>query len=307
MNISPKYSVVVPVFNSEPALEELYSELASVFQKLDLSFEVIFVDDSSGDDSWQVLKALKKSHPEQITVVRLARNFGQHNATLCGFSFAKGERIITIDDDLQNPPSEIAKLHKAEEETEADVVYGVYRKKRHSAIRNVGSQSLKRSAKLIHSSPGDGSSFRLIRRELVEKILNHAQHFLFLDEVLHWYTDDIAFVQVEHHPRKYNRSGYSVRKLVKLLGNILLQYTTLPLKFLVYGGLIGSLITFVLVVYYLVLKFRFDVPLGYTSLIISILFSTSIILFSLGIIGEYLRRIYLVQNKKPPYSIKKVL
>ena len=306
MDDSLKYSVIVPVYNSELSLEELYHELESVFRELNLFFEVIFVDDNSHDDSWQALRTLKKAYPECIRIVRLARNYGQHNATLCGFSFANGERIITIDDDLQNPPSEIIKLHEAAEQTEADVVYGVYRTKKHSLLRNIGSQFLKHSAGLIHRSTGNGSSFRLIRRELMLKLLNHVQHFIFLDEVLQWYTDDIMFVEVEHHPRKYNKSGYSSRKLFRVMSNILFQYTTLPLKLLVYGGLIGSLITFAMVVYYLVLKLCFDVPLGYTSLIVSILFSTSIILFSLGIIGDYLRRIYLVQNKKPPYSIKKV-
>lgn len=307
MDDSLKYSVIVPVYNSESSLNELFRELESVFRELNLSFEVIFIDDGSQDKSWQVLRKLKNDNPDVIRVVRLARNFGQHNATLCGFSFADGERIITIDDDLQNPPSEIKKIHEAAEQTEADIIYGVYDTKKHSLLRNIGSRSLKHSAQLIHHSAGNGSSFRLISRDLMLKVLNHMHHFIFLDEVFQWYTNDIVFIEVEHRTRRYNKSGYSSQKLFRLMANILFNYTTLPLRFLVYGGLIGSLITFGLVVYFLVLKLCFDVPLGYTSLIVSILFSTSIILFSLGIIGDYLRRIYLVQNKKPPYSIKKVL
>lgn len=251
------YSVVIPVYNSELSLEELCQELESTFRDLNLSFELIFVDDNSTDGSWQVLRTLKNNHPECIRVIRLARNSGQHNATLCGFSFAHGERIITMDDDLQHPPSEIIKLHVTAEQTAADVIYGVYRTKRHSFIRNIGSRSLRQSARLIHRSSGKGSSFRLINREIVRKVLNHGQHFLFLDEVFQWYTDDMAFVEVEHHHRKYNKSGYTSRKLFRLL--------------------------------------------------VSILFSTCIILFSLGIAGEYLRRICQVQNKKPPYSIKEIL
>lgn len=307
MERSPTYSVIVPVYNSEHSLEELSRELEAVFSELNLSFEVIFVDDGSRDQSWQALTLLKQKHPEWIKVVRLARNFGQHNATLCGFSFASGERIITIDDDLQHPPLEIEKLHAAAEESGADIVYGIFRKKNHSMLRNAGSRSLKESARLMSHSAGKGSSFRLIRRELILAALNHSQHFLFLDEVFHWYTDDIVFAEVEHHPRKYHTSGYTSRKLFRLMGNTLLHYTTLPLKVLVYGGLVGSLITLAMGIYYLVLKFTYHVPLGYTSLIVTILFSTCILLFSLGVIGEYLRRIYLVQNKKPPYSIKKVL
>ena len=307
MDESLKYSIIVPVYNSESSLKELFQELDAVFQELNLSFEVIFIDDDSQDGSWQVLRELKSDYPDVIKAVRLARNFGQHSATLCGFSFADGERIITIDDDLQNPPSEIKKIHQAAEQTGADVVYGIYGTKKHSRLRNIGSLSLKHSAELIHDSTGNGSSFRMITRELMLKVLGHMQHFIFLDEVFQWYTNDIVFVEVEHRTRKYNKSGYSSKKLFRLMANILFHYTTLPLKLLVYGGLTGSLITFALVVYFLVLKLWFDVPLGYTSLIVSILFSTSIILFSLGIIGDYLRRIYLIQNRKPPYSIKKIL
>jgi hypothetical protein len=125
--------------------------------------------------------------------------------------------------------------------------------------------------------------------------------------VLLWYTDDLAFTEVKHLPRKYDQSGYSITRLFKLFANLVLYYTMVPLKLLVYGGFIISLVTFVFGSYFIIKKMVFNVPLGYTSLIVTILFSTSIILFSLGVLGEYLSRIYQVQNRKPPYSIKKIL
>jgi len=271
------------------------------------NFETIFVEDHGKDDSWEVLKKLKAAHPDEIKAIRLSKNFGQHNATLCGFGFARGEYIITIDDDLQTPPSEIARLIESMTAEPADLIYGITRKKNHSRARNLGSASLKKSSKVMHGSPGEGSSFRLITRSLADKILQHNQHFIYLDEVLYWYTDDIAFVDVIHLPRKYQQSGYTLLKLAHLIGNIMMYYTMLPLKFLVYGGFFFSLVTFVYGVYHIVKKWLFDVPLGYTSLIVAILFSTSIILFSLGVIGEYLRRIYEVQNRKPPFSIQKII
>ncbi len=306
--ISPvEYSVVVPVYNSEPSLEELFEGLKSVFEAQQASFEVILVDDDSQDGSWEILKKLKALYPDIVTAVKLSRNFGQHNATLCGFGFIKGELVITIDDDLQTPTAEIPKLMELQKSTAADLVYGIHKNKKHSSIRTLGSTSLKKTSKILHNSPGEGSSFRLITAELIKKILHHHQNFIFLDEILLWYTNDIEFIEVRHFVRKYDKSGYSIRKLLKLLANVVLYYTMIPLKFMIFGGLTISVITFFYGIYFIIKKLVFNVPLGYTSLIVAILFSTSIILFSLGVIGEYLSRIYQVQNMKPPFSIKKVL
>jgi glycosyltransferase involved in cell wall biosynthesis len=307
MSDSVKYSVVVPVYNSELSLEELFASIKSIFEARGETFEVIFVEDCGQDGSWEVIRKLKEEFPELITAVKLSRNFGQHNATFCGFGFVRGKLIITIDDDLQTPPDEITKLIDTYDRTQADLVYGFSGNKHHSAIRNLGSQSLKTSAKVFHNSPGEGSSFRLLNADLAGKILHHRQNFIFLDEMLLWYTNDIAFVEVKHLPRKYRQSGYSLTNLVKLFANLVLYYTMVPLKILVYGGFIISLVTFFFGLYFILKKMVYNVPLGYTSLIVTILFSTSIILFSLGVLGEYLSRIYQVQNRKPTYSIKKVL
>jgi len=215
--------------------------------------------------------------------------------------------VITIDDDLQTPPAEIPKLIETYQATQADLVYGIYSRKRHSKVRNLGSASLKKSSRLLHHAPGEGSSFRLMTRDLAAKIREHPAHFIYLDEIFRWYTGEIAFAEVNHLPRKYRQSGYSFRKLIHLLANILLYYTMIPLKLLVYGGLFFSLFTFVYGLFHIIKKLLYNVPLGYTSLIVTILFSTSIILFSLGVIGEYLSRIYQVQNRKPPFSISKIL
>jgi polyisoprenyl-phosphate glycosyltransferase len=301
-----EYSVVVPVFNSEASLEELLSRLISVMDSTGKGYEFIFVDDGSRDRSWEVLKKLKDKHPGVLTAIRLAKNFGQHSATFCGFNFAKGNFIITIDDDLQCPPEEIPKLIKVMEEEDAELVYGIFKKKRHSFLRNLGSESFKKSASLIGSSK-EGSSFRLITNNIIQKIIIHHQNFVFIDEILHWYTEYIGLAAVEHHKRKYKSTGYSNRKIWGLVANLMFYYTTAPLKLMVYGGLISSVFFFILSVFFVLKKIFLNVPLGYTSLIVAILFSTSLILLSLGVIGEYLSRIYMVQNKKPLYSVKKVL
>jgi len=301
------FSVVVPVHNSEETLEELFSRLRVVFRELGNSFEVIFVEDGGNDNSWKVLKKLKKEFPDLVIAVKLNKNFGQHNATMCGFTFAKGNSIITIDDDLQNPPEEIKKLISTFNDNRSDVTYGIYTKKQHTFARNVMSKSVKKSSKIFMNGSGKGSSFRIINNSIVKRILNHNINFVFIDEVLQWYTGNISFVEVEHKKRLHNSSGYSSRKLFSLATNLTYYYTNIPLKIMVYGGLIISTLSFLLAMKFVIQKIFYDVPLGYTSVIVTVLFSTSIIVFSLGVIGGYLSRIQSVQNKKPPFHIEELL
>lgn len=300
------YSLIIPVYNSSNTLDELLGRVRQTLDSLEAGYEVIFIDDGSSDQSWAKLKEFKESAPDTVTAVRLSKNFGQHNATFCGFNFAKGDIILTLDDDLQTPPEEIKKLIDTREKGEYDLIYGIYQKKQHPPVRNMGSKILKKSASW-YGRPGEGSSFRLITREVIEKLLVHHQNFVFIDELLLWYTDNIEFVFVAHEKRKGRRSGYTFRKLWGMFSNLLVYYTAIPLKIMIYGGLISSVAFFIMSVIFVVNKIVFDVPLGFTALIVAILFSTSLILLCLGVIGEYISRIYLVQNKKPPYSISRVL
>ncbi|MEJ5304240.1 MAG: glycosyltransferase [Bacteroidales bacterium] len=303
----PEFSVVVPVFNSSESLEELTEGILQVFQELNRSFQIIFIDDRSTDDSWKVLFNLKEKYPQYLTLVRLAKNFGQHNATLCGMQLASGEKIITIDDDLQTPPAEIKKLIAWHDDKGDDVVYGISRNKNHHFIRTFGSRLIKFFSGKLRNTPGEGSSFRLIAKPLADKLRQNVVFFVFIDEILLWYTENIGFVEVLHLPRKYNHSGYTPRKLLNLVTNLVIFYTDFPLKLMVYGGFFASFISFIMGLVFIIKKLFFNVPLGYTSLIVAILFSTSITLLSLGIIGEYLSRIYKVQNRKPPFSIDKII
>jgi glycosyltransferase involved in cell wall biosynthesis len=305
--MTPEYSVIVPVYNSEQTLSELYDRTAAVFLNAGYTFEMVFVDDFSHDKSWEMIVKLKQLHPSTITAIKLAKNFGQHNAVFCGLEHANGELMITIDDDLQIPPEEITKLITLYQEKDADLVYGYFGKKKHSLIRNLGSFFIKKSSRILLNSPGEGSSFRLITSGLAANILKHQQHFMYIDELFLWYTSNIAFTEVNHQKRSVHRSGYSTWKLFQLSANIVIYYTAVPLRIMTYGGFILSVLSFISGIRFIINKMAHNVPLGYTSLIVAILFSTSIIMLCLGLIGEYLTRIYQVQNKKPPYSIKKIL
>ncbi len=304
---SPDFSIVVPVYNSSESLEELFRRIGQTMYKLERSFEVIFVDDDSTDSSWKVLASLQKENPAAITAIRLARNFGQHNATICGIAQATGSFIITIDDDLQNPPEEMTKLVESMKETDADLVYGIYGKKHHSMARNLGSGALKGWSRRVFKTKGNGSSFRLMKSSLAKKLLNHQINFIYIDELFNWYTNHISFVLVDHQKRPYQQSTYTSRSLFSMVSNLVIYYTAIPLKMMVYGGFTVALFSFLAGVMFIYKKIVHDVPLGFTALIVAILFSTSIILLSLGVIGEYLSRIYMVQNQKPPFAIKTVL
>ncbi|MFZ4520167.1 MAG: glycosyltransferase family 2 protein [Bacteroidales bacterium] len=304
----PDYSIVVPVYNSCESLEELFLRIGQTMNKIDKSFEVIFVDDDSADTSWKILESIQRANPEKVIAIRLARNFGQHNATICGIAQASGEFIITIDDDLQNPPEEIIKLIDTMQDSDADLVYGIYGKKHHSMARNLGSGALKGWSRRIFKTKGNGSSFRLMKSSLGKNLLNHQLNFIYIDELFNWYTNHMVFVLVDHQKRPYQQSTYTSRSLFSMLSNLIIYYTAMPLKMMVYGGFVSALLSFITGILFIYRKLVHGIPImGFTALIVTILFSTSIILLSLGVIGEYLSRIYMVQNRKPPFSIKTVL
>ncbi|MEI7895480.1 MAG: glycosyltransferase family 2 protein [bacterium] len=307
-NRKPDYSIVVPVYNSCESLDELYRRIGLTMNSLEKSFEVIFVDDDSADNSWNTLETIQRANPGQVIAIRLARNFGQHNATICGIAQASGTFIITIDDDLQNPPEEIAKLVETMQNSNADLVYGIYGKKHHSMARNLGSGALKGWSRRIFKTKGNGSSFRLMKSSLGKNLLNHQINFIYIDELFNWYTSHISFVLVDHQKRPFQQSTYTSGRLFSMFSNLVIYYTAMPLKMMVYGGFISALVSFMTGILFIYRKFVHGVPIqGFTALIVTILFSTSIILLSLGVIGEYLSRIYMVQNRKPPFSIKTVL
>ncbi len=302
-----KYSVVIPVYNSQDSLEELYNRISETLSKVSDSFEVVFVDDFSNDASWDNLLKLKNTHLNNVKIIRFAKNYGQHNAVLCGLKYCKGDRIVTIDDDLQQAPEDILLLIDKMDNSNADLVYGVGGK-HHSVARRMGSKLYKQGSKHIDGKYGEGSSFRLIERSLLEKVIGRKQHFVFIEELLFWHTEYIEVVKVNHYPRKSGKSGYSPFKLFKLVVNVSINYSNWPLKFMIYGGAVLSLISFLFGLYFILKKIILGVNVpGFTALIVAIFFSTSILLLCFGIVGKYLQNIYIVLNDKPAYSIKEAL
>ena len=298
------YSLVIPVYNSANSLPKLVDEIEKALNGK--SYQVIFINDSSVDNSWEVLMELKAKSKATMVLVGLAHNSGQHAALYCGLMYAEGNYIVALDDDLQHKPSEIIKLKECLEQENADLVYGIYEQKKHGIVRNVGSRLFAAIVNKFASTPLKGSSFKLIHASLIDKVLQH-QHFNFyLDEVLAWHSKNTSFVVVEHEKRIMGSSGYSPIILIKMSIRVLLSYTALPLKFITYLGFLSSLVSFSVGIYYIYEKLINESQSGFTAIIVSIFFSTGLILFSLGIIGEYISRIFLIQTGKPPFKIKDV-
>ena len=307
MILSLDISIVIPVFNSQDALSVLLEKIKTTLHSK-YTYEIILVDDGSTDNSWNVITKLKQSTPE-LKGIKLSRNYGQHNAIMCGFANAIGNFIITMDDDLQHPPEEIIKLINTQTETNADLVYGLPINRKHSPVKKAGSYFVRKSSKYFADNPnGEGSSFRMIDAKTIKNIVNnHSNNYVFIDEVVHWYTSKIALVDVEHHERKHGKTGYSLIKLIKLYLDIFINYSANPLRIMIYGGLISSLVTFGFGIRFIIRKVSEGAPLGYTSVIVSILFSTSIIMLCLGIIGKYIFNLYNQQKNKPLYRIDKTI
>ncbi|MDZ4845040.1 MAG: glycosyltransferase family 2 protein [Chitinophagales bacterium] len=300
------YSVVVPVYNSEQFLPELFARTKALFDKLGATFQMVLVDDASKDYSWAQILKLKEQYPQHIKAVRLAGNCGQQKATLCGINNSEGKMVVTIDDDLQIPPEEIEKLLANYRDTRAELVYGLFDSKRHSFMRNVGSWAFNKIFALFASTSGKGSSFRLMTSDIAKRFGSVNQKHLLLDEVLHWFTNNISYVNVNHHARNGGASGYTIPKLIAISLRYIVYYTVVPLRLMTYIGFIFSLISFIIGVVFLYNRLVSDVPLGFTSIIVAITFSTSLILFSLGIIGEYISRFYVSEFSRPSYEIKEI-
>ncbi len=301
------YSVVVPCYYSERTLADLLEHLDRVFRSAGLTYEVIFVDDGSMDGTWKTIVSLCDASGGRVRGVRLARNFGQHNATLCGFRFARGEFAVTIDDDLQTPPSEILKLRERQKEGNFDLVYGVYAEKKHGSLRNLGSRGVQRILSYAFESKVKASSFRLLRRSLYEKLTKFSQSSLYLDGLVSWHTRSVTSVVVEHRERVSGESGYRIWGLVRMASRLVFDYTTLPLRAVVFLGLLMSGFSFLAGSFFVAKKLFFGAPLGFTSVIASIFLSTGLILLCIGVIGEYLRRLLAMATQRPQTSIAEVI
>jgi len=300
-------SVVVPVYNSESILPSLVARLAPVLHSLSTEFELILVDDGSRDGSWSAIRELARQHP-WVSGIALMRNFGQHNALLCGIREAHYDVIVTIDDDLQNPPEEIPKLLRKLDEG-YDVVYGAPEHKQHGLFRGIASNvtRLALQSAMGAENARNVSPFRALRTELRTAFDDYRAPYVSVDALLTWASSRFTAILVRHDPRTVGTSGYTLGKLVAHGLNMVTGFSTRPLQI---ASLIGFGFTFVgmAVLAYVVGRYLIQgesVP-GFPFLASIIAIFSGVQLFVLGIIGEYLARVHVRSMERPTYVVRSV-
>lgn len=298
-------SIVVPVYNSAKTLELLLERLTKTISPITHNYEIILVDDGSRDDSWAVIKSLQPKYGNHLVAVELMRNYGQHNTLMCGLSLARGNYIVTMDDDLQNPPEEIPKLLSHIKSHDLDLVYGCPSTRKHAAWRNLGSRIVWHFYRTVFKNQITPTPFRIMRHQLARSVLFYDLNFTYLDGLLAWCSTRIAGVEVAHHARAQGQSGYSLRKLMGLALNLYTNFSLIPLQIVSGLGVVTAASGFLVGIYYLFqfLASNIAVP-GFASTIIAILILGGAQLLALGVIGEYLGRLHLNVNRKPQYVIR---
>jgi glycosyltransferase involved in cell wall biosynthesis len=299
-------SIIVPVYNSAETLGNLIERLESALA--DYTIEVILVNDGSRDLSWKIISQLSARY-KWVHGINLMRNFGQHNALLCGIRAAQNEIIVTIDDDLQNPPEEIPKLLSRLSE-EIDVVYGTPLQQQHGLWRDLA--SLISKLVLQHAMSAETarnvSAFRVFRTFIRDAFVNYNGSFVSIDVLLTWGTTQFASIRIVHHQRQHGVSNYTIWKLITHAINMMTGFSTIPLQI---ASLIGFFFTLfgIGVLIFVILRFftQGDVAPGFPFLASIIAIFSGAQLLALGIIGEYIARMYFRMMDRPSYTVREQL
>ena len=301
------YSIIIPCYKSSHTIREVVELTAAKMEELGKTpFEFLLVDDCSPDDgeTLATLKDLADEH-EYVNVIELAQNAGQHNAVMAGLNYAEGDVLIAMDDDLQTHPSQLPKLFEAFDQG-YDIVYGYYPQKHHSGFRNFGSWVNYTSVRILIGKPKElkTSSFWIIRRFVRDYVVQYKSHYTHLQGLFLRTTRNIASVPVEHFDRGYGQSGYTFKKLIELWSNIM-GYSIVPLRIATRVGTFFALMS-ILGAIAVVLKkiFAPTSAVGWYSLIVSIFFLSGLIMIFLGLIGEYLGRMFQNMSNNPQYVVR---
>lgn len=298
------YSVIIPVYNSTESLKELTVRLKKVFEEMQVCYEIIFVDDCSPNtETWPALEALRQKHAE-VKTIQLMRNFGKPGAVFCGFSYAKGRHVIMMDDDLQHLPEEVPLLA---EKQQHDIVIGAFPQKKHSGFKRITSNMKNWLDYKLINKPKHirNSAFKLMKQEVVQAITQFNITYPYISALLFFASHDIVNVELTHGQRKYGKTGYTLKKMLKQFSNFIFNNSSVLLKGVATIGILFSAISFVMIIFYLYrsLFVGINVP-GWTSTIIILLFIGGLILFTLGVLGEYFIRLINGIENRPAYLIR---
>jgi glycosyltransferase involved in cell wall biosynthesis len=300
-------SIVIPVYRGErsigPLVDGLVKELTPLYR-----LEIVLVNDCSPDNSQQVCEALYARHRPIVRTFTLARNVGEHNAVMAGLNKSRGDWVVIMDDDFQNPVSAVIKLVDFAVANTYDVVYTCYDKKKHSLFRNLGSCFNDRVANIMLHKPKNLylSSFKAMNRFLVNEVVKYTLPFSYIDGLVLQTTSNIGTVQVEHHDRRDGRSGYTLRKLVSLWMNMFTNFSILPLRVATGMGFLFAGLGFLVGIEMIIEKLvNPAIPIGYAFLVFIVTVFAGTQLVAIGMVGEYLGRMFLHLNKKPQFAIRR--
>ncbi|HOJ52609.1 MAG TPA: glycosyltransferase [Syntrophales bacterium] len=303
-------SVVIPIHNEEANIPLLLARLKSVMDALERPYEIVCVDDGSTDRSLEMLLQALRENPN-LKVVELTRNYGQHPAVMAGFSQSKGEIVITIDADLQNPPEEIPRLVKTMEEGNYEVVGTVRRARKDSYFRVLASKAINILTRRITGIKMSdwGCMLRAYRQSVVEKMVAYAEQATFVPALATVFAKRITEIEVAHEERHGGKTNYPLRKLINLQFDLVSSFSNLPLKVLLYGGIIMSFLGFAFGLTLIIARLYFGAAWavqGVFTLFALLFFFIGMQFFALGVLGEYLDRIYREVRKRPSFVIQKV-
>jgi len=304
----PDLSVVVPVYNEEENLRDLHRRIGAALAGLGRSYELLYVDDGSRDGSLRVLEAIQAEDPGRVRIIELLRNFGQHAAVFAGFSHARGEVIVTLDADLQNPPEEIPTLLRKIDEG-YDVVGGYRKEREDSWFRRAASRVVNRlTARATGVVMRDyGCMLRAYRRPIVEAMVNTSEIATFIPALANTFARDVAEVEVAHAPRMRGQSKYSIRRLLRLNFDLMTGFSTLPLQFISWFGALLAIVGFGFGMFLFIRRLIHGPEVEGVFTLFAILFAfLGVQLFCLGLMGEYVGRIYSEVRHRPRFLIRRV-
>ncbi|MGA7304149.1 MAG: glycosyltransferase family 2 protein [Rhodothermales bacterium] len=300
-----KYSVVIPVYNSQDIVAETVRRTLEFFQAEGLEHEIVLVNDGSTDGSWDVIATIARSQ-KNVIAINLLKNYGQHTANLCGFREASGDYIITMDDDLQNPPEEISHLI-AQAAQGYDLVIGQFRQKKHALYRRLGTLLVGAINRRIFGSPKDLvlTNFRIIRRDVVDRVCQYSTSYPYIPGLVLMFSHQRVNVMVEHATRSHGKSNYNMWKILKLVATILFNYSSYPLRLVAGAGLVIAGTSFLLGLYYLfaALVHGSSVP-GWTTLVVLLSFFNGMTILMLSMLGEYSVRLISQISSSDSYHVK---
>jgi len=299
-------TIVIPVYNGASSIADLVGALEHL--SIAGGHEIILVNDGSGDDSLAICHALFDTARVPMTLVSLARNYGEHNAVMAGLRYASGAHVITMDDDLQNPPKEVERLLAFAQRSAKEVVYTYYDDKRHAVWRNLASRFTNRVADYVLDKPKGLylSSFRCMTAFVAREIIRYEGPFPYIDGLILQVTQDIDRLLVGHLPRATGSSNYTVRRLLRLWMNMFFNFSVMPLRISTLTGFALSALGALGVAMAVGEALFSSPPPGWASLMAAVLLLSGVQLLILGIVGEYLGRLYLTANQKPQSVVKEV-